>query len=248
MASKGKKPYSPKGKKKPGKEEVKLLADRAAARAKGEVPKPMPEPMPEPKSAPGPEEEAYDPKAATEAWRAASTIRSTEREKKWDPSYVDQVKRLCRLGMTDTEIALFFEIKIQTFWMWRAKHPDFVAALRTGREFAHERVERAAYQCAVGFTIQEIKLFHHQGMVVEHPVDVYYPPDGKLAMRWLESARAKKWANPNKVELSGPGGKPVEIENMDSKELAKRIAFTLLAGLPQKPVIEATATEVEPAK
>lgn len=243
MASKGKKPYSPKGKKKPSADEVKLLADRAAARAKGEKPKPLPGP----KVAAEPEEEIYDPKAATEAYRAASATR-VDREKKWDPSYVDQVKRLCRLGLTDNEIALYFEIKIQTFWMWRAKHPDFVAALRTGREFAHERVERAAYQCAVGYTIQEIKLFHHQGMVVEHPVDVYYPPDGKLAMRWLESARAKKWANPNKVELSGPGGKPVEIENMDSKELAKRIAFTLLAGLPQKPVIEATATEVEPAK
>jgi transposase-like protein len=49
---------------------------------------------------------------------------------------------MCLAGATDTEIADEIGVSVTTLYNWRAKYPEFLAAIRYGKEHADERVER----------------------------------------------------------------------------------------------------------
>jgi Homeodomain-like domain len=49
---------------------------------------------------------------------------------------------MCLAGATDTEIADEIGVSVTTLYNLRAKYPEFLAAIRYGKEHADERVER----------------------------------------------------------------------------------------------------------
>ncbi|MBL8304341.1 MAG: hypothetical protein JNM26_16435, partial [Ideonella sp.] len=77
--------------------------------------------------------------------------------------YVEQVRKLCRLGATEEEIADFFSVSIQTTYNWRDAHPEFLEALRAGKMEADANVSDRLYSRALGYSHPEEKIFQSEG-------------------------------------------------------------------------------------
>jgi hypothetical protein len=60
--------------------------------------------------------------------------------------------RICQAGFTDQELADLFGVSVRTINIWKARHVDFLQALKAGKTEADDRVERALYQKAIGYS------------------------------------------------------------------------------------------------
>ena len=126
----------------------------------------------------------------------------------YKPEYVEQAKKLCLLGATDIELADFFKVSIATIYRWRNTHEKFCEAVCAGKEFADERVERAFYQRAVGYTFQSEKVFQFQGAIVRADTREHVPPDPSAGFNWLKNRRGDRWRD--KIETQHSGGFAIE--------------------------------------
>jgi hypothetical protein len=110
------------------------------------------------------------------------------------PEYTEQARKLCRNGATDREIADILGVCVRTFYRWRAEYDDFAEALKVGKEFADDRVERALYERACGYEYSDVKIFHPSGAKepVIVPVTVHVPADVGAARQWLAARRPQQ--------------------------------------------------------
>ena len=67
------------------------------------------------------------------------------------PEFNGEVERLCGLGVTDTDICLFFDVSVTTLNKWKERHPEFFVALLRGKQEADNAVAAALYNNAVGY-------------------------------------------------------------------------------------------------
>ncbi len=120
----------------------------------------------------------------------------------YTPALAGVAERLCRNGATDPEIAEILGICVRTLYRWRNEHEAFAAALRAGKDLADDRVERALYQRAVGYTARAEKVVTRRGraepVVVSH--EVHIPADVRAAMHWLAVRRPTPWARRSEAE------------------------------------------------
>jgi hypothetical protein len=107
------------------------------------------------------------------------------------PEYAEQARKLCRNGATDREIADILGVCVRTFYRWRAEYDAFAEALKVGKEFADDRVERALYERACGYEYGDVKIFHPSGAKepVIVPIIVHVPADVGAAKQWLATRR-----------------------------------------------------------
>lgn len=121
--------------------------------------------------------------------------------------FADQARKLCELGATDREIADFFEVDVRTVYRWKHAHDAFCQALRGGKAFADDRVERSLFQRAIGYEQDEVKIFMPAN--AENPV--YAPfiakvaPDTTAAIFWLKNRRPERWRDKQEIEHSASG-------------------------------------------
>ena len=124
----------------------------------------------------------------------------------YKPEYVDQAAKLCALGATDDEIADFFGVTRTTIYRWKIEHEEFCNAIKSAKEAANERVERSLYQKAVGYTFDTVKIFQHQGEVINAPYREHVPPDTTAAIFWLKNRRKESWRD--KFAIGGADDMP----------------------------------------
>jgi hypothetical protein len=67
------------------------------------------------------------------------------------PEYTEQVEKLCRSGSTDKDLALFFNVSVNTIDNWKKRYPDFFLALLKGKQEADANVAEALYRNVIGF-------------------------------------------------------------------------------------------------
>lgn len=150
--------------------------------------------------------------------------RKTGRPSSFKPEFVEQAKKLCALGATDVELADFFKVSINTIGNWKAQHPDFLGALKLGKEAADERVSTSLYQRAMGYTHEAVKIFMPAG--AKKPVLVPYrehvPPDTTAMIFWLKNRRPAEWRERSHVEHTGADGGPIETMDMTAREVVER--------------------------
>jgi transposase len=108
---------------------------------------------------------------------------------KYRPEYVDQARVLCEEGMTDKELARFFGVAKTTIYEWQFAHPEFAAAMKLGKDPANDRLERRAYEVAMGYTAticEAVKVKAEDGTEVVQLVEkeVEIPPNPDM-LRWL---------------------------------------------------------------
>ncbi len=107
--------------------------------------------------------------------------------------YNKKARKLSKLGLTDAQMADFFEVSISTFLMWKGKYPVFLKALAGGKKVADEQVVRALYNRAVGYDHPETKVFNHQGEIITEDIVKHVPPDPGAAKLWLTNRRPDEW-------------------------------------------------------
>lgn len=146
---------------------------------------------------------------------------------KYTPEHAEQALKLCRMGATNAVLADFFDVSMRTIWMWSATHEEFQAALKEGREAFDDMVERSLAQRAIGYDYVTEKVFNANGEVLRAETREHVPADVGAAKHWLGLRRKEQWASPDKIELTGKDGGPIETETRSDIEIAQRIAFAL---------------------
>src|SRR5579863_8818590 len=94
--------------------------------------------------------------------------RPVGRPSEYRHTHPETAKRLCELGLTDAEIAQFFDIAPGTFYRWKHEFPQFREAVTRGKELADDVVEASLFKSAVGHTHEAVKIFMPAG--AEKPV------------------------------------------------------------------------------
>ncbi|MCC6172052.1 MAG: hypothetical protein IT481_08490 [Gammaproteobacteria bacterium] len=170
---------------------------------------------------------------------------SRGRPSSYQPDYATQAKKLCELGARDVDLADFFGVTINTIANWKTRYPDFLAALKLGKDQVDDRVERALVQRALGYTFDSVKIFlpKDSRRPVKVPIREHVPPDVTACIFWLKNRRRDQWRDVHKLEHTGRDGGPIEThETMSDIDLARRIAFALARGT-QTPAAPAPAAE-----
>jgi len=155
--------------------------------------------------------------------------RGKGRPSSYKPEFAIQARKLCELGATDAELADFFDVSDRTIYRWSNEHDDFCQALKAGKDAADERVVRALYHKAIGYTHDAVKIF----MPKDAPAPVYapyrehVPPSDTAAIFWLKNRRREEWRD--RVTHEGAADAPLAVADMtDQTDRAKALAQILI--------------------
>ena len=131
------------------------------------------------------------------------------RKKKYTPDWNAEAYRMALLGLTDEQLAGYFEINRATLHRYKKEFPSFAKAIEEGKTKADGKVAESLFKRAIGCTVSETKtktVIDESGIeqiveVVETVSEI--PPDTRAAAQWLNNRQPSKWRN--RVET------PVEI-------------------------------------
>ena len=117
--------------------------------------------------------------------------------------YADFAREMCKLGATDVEVARGLGISLSCLWSWQGTYEPFFRAFLEGKDACDDRVERALYHRAVGYSHPSVKIMNHQGTPVVVPYVEHLPPDVGAASRWLKSRRKEQWGERQELSIKG---------------------------------------------
>jgi hypothetical protein len=116
--------------------------------------------------------------------------------------YCEQARKLCLLGLTDKEMAKYFEITEKTLNNWKNDYPEFLQSLKEGKENADANVAISFYKRALGYEHPEDKIFNNNGAAMIVPTIKHYPPDSAACLSWLKNRQPDKWRDKHEVAHS----------------------------------------------
>ena len=114
----------------------------------------------------------------------------------------------------------------RTLLNWKKDHPEFLEALKLGKENADDRVERSLYNRAVGYSFESVKVFQFQGAIIEAPITEHVPPDTTAGIFWLKNRRPDLWRDVKAIE----GTVKVEDDRTE-EERARALALLVARGV-----------------
>lgn len=141
--------------------------------------------------------------------KARKALKTKGRPTDYKAVYAGQAKKLCQLGATDFELADFFKVDTRTIYRWKHVYPAFCQSLVAGKEKADDRVERALFNRAVGYSFESEKLWSYMGLVTRATTVEHVAPDPGAAMSWLKNRKPDDWRE--KIEHSGKIDSDVRI-------------------------------------
>jgi hypothetical protein len=135
--------------------------------------------------------------------------------------HCETVRKLCLIGLTDKQIADFFDISQVTLDTWKREHPEFLMSIKAGKEIADAEVGAALYQRAIGYSCPDIVTASYLGEITIEKVTKHYPPDTIAGMFWLKNRQPEKFRDRHEIEHSGTISKVDELlgkvdEQMDN--------------------------------
>lgn len=137
------------------------------------------------------------------------------RPSKYKAEYVKIAQKMCEMGATVADLSFAFEVAESSIRLWAVKNKAFSAALRIGREPADDKVERAVFERAIGYSHPDMDIRVVEGQIIQTPITKHYPPDMKAALGWLYNRKPDSW-HPN-PEGAGKEG----LEGVISKLIEK---------------------------
>lgn len=119
------------------------------------------------------------------------------------PEYARQAFQFCLLGATDARLAELFEVSEVTIGAWKKGNPEFLGAIRAGREQADAKVATSLYKRALGYDYEDSHVSAFQGDVTVTPIKKHVPADVAAASLWLRNRQPDRWRDKQQVEHSG---------------------------------------------
>lgn len=146
-----------------------------------------------------------------------------------------------RAAMTNFEAATYFGVSEFTFCEWMAKDPEFAICMRVNKQLADERVERALYHRALGFSVraEEVKL-NPDGSVVRAQVIKHIPPDVGAAVFWLKNRQPHLWKDKIDVSANIDGEVKLTEDKADDPRLLAMAVLDVLQQVAYKKIDDAT--------
>ena len=100
--------------------------------------------------------------------------------------FADQVEKLCKRGMVDTDLADFFNISVRTLNRWKHKYPEFWQSMRRGKLIADSKVAAALYKSGIGDVyIEEEKIVQGKNGYEIVTIKKQVPPNVTAQKFWL---------------------------------------------------------------
>jgi transposase-like protein len=132
----------------------------------------------------------------------------------YDPECIKIVKAMAKLGATNADLASEFEVSHATIDNWMIKHPEFLGALKEGKEAFDQRIERSLAQKAIGYERPVVKTTtfeNEDGGTTVSTVEYveHVPPDTTACIFWLKNRKPKEWRD--RHEFSGDPENPLQI-------------------------------------
>lgn len=134
--------------------------------------------------------------------KAPEDLKKRGRHSLFQPEYIIQGAKLCRLGATDADMADFFGISVDTLNEWRKANPEFAASLKAAKDALDAQVEQSLFRRAMGYEHPAVKIFNHQGVAMTVDYTERYPPDTTAMIFWLKNRQREKWRDKQDVEHS----------------------------------------------
>ena len=110
--------------------------------------------------------------------------RQKNSENKYKPEFIESIRKLRRLGLTNNEIASYYEISNGTLRSWLSRYPDFKYQYDLGGVDSSANVADTLYKKAVGFEKEETFVTPSGKKVT---ADKYYQPDFKAIQYYLKN-------------------------------------------------------------
>ena len=170
--------------------------------------------------------------------RKAITKKKTGRPTKYQESYAQQAHQLCLLGATDKDLARALGVSRATIKAWKHSQPEFLAALKSGKDEADANVADRLYARAMGFEHPETKILQHGGNVIKVETTKRYPPDTTAGIFWLKNRRPEYWRD----------DKHINVTTTEKQELIVNLPPELarMLKIDRGDIIEGEAAEVVP--
>ena len=124
-------------------------------------------------------------------------------------TYPEQARKLHLLGMTDEEVAEFFEVDKSTIYDWDKAHPEFADSRARGKIPADAKVAERLYHRALGYHHEDTHISTYEGNVTMTPIVKHYPPDTQAASWWLKNRQPRRWKD--KSEVTGANDGPLIV-------------------------------------
>lgn len=173
------------------------------------------------------------------------TRNKTGPKREFTEEQLRQVDLLAKLGASDKQLALFFEVGIGTVEKWTATHPEFVEARKRGGLTADMKVAQSLYKRATGYSYIEEEYtavtdpetgrkLPLNEMAFVKKIKKIVIPDTKAAIHWLRIRQRQTWSVVDEM-LHRHTGKiehlhrklqeiPVEELSLDAQKLLFEIA------------------------
>jgi hypothetical protein len=139
------------------------------------------------------------------------------RETAYKNSFAKVVEKMCHLGLSDKELADFFEVSKQTLYTWKGKHPAFAEAIKRGKQVSDAEVANKLYKRAIGYSHKEDKIFIHRGKPVVVSTLKHYPPDTAAIKFWLTNKQKDIWKDRQDHGIDFNSMTDEQLDNIISK-------------------------------
>lgn len=140
------------------------------------------------------------------------------RPSKYREEFCLAVEYMAKAGMTDAQMAEKLEISEASFHVWKKEYPQFLEAIKRGKEEPDDIVERSLFERATGYVNRNaVKIFMPAGAdsPVYAPYEEHVAPDVTAQIFWLKNRRPEAWRD--KQELKHTGGISVTLSALDAK-------------------------------
>lgn len=118
--------------------------------------------------------------------------------------YIDLAYKYALLGITDAQLAEYFEVSERTLNTWKDKHPEFLQSLKAGKDVADAQVADKLFTRAMGYTYTEKKVVKVDGKIKEEvTIEKQVPPDTTAQIFWLKNRQSANWRDKQEVEHTG---------------------------------------------
>lgn len=143
------------------------------------------------------------------------------------------IKKLVTRGFTDEEVAQCLKIKPQTYYNWQKKHPEFFESVKDWKLGADEKVERALFERACGYShpdtkpqwVETIEIVNGKtvkaGKWVYADMVKHYPPDTPAATLWLKNRKPNEWRDKQDVDITDTRAVQTILDAMSPDEAEK---------------------------
>jgi len=169
---------------------------------------------------------------------AVSLIQNVDRKEQsltlYKPDHNRMAFWLALAGLNEYEMASVIGIADATLSVWKKTRPDFLAAIKAGRQEAIATAAHSLFRVGNGFTMEEEKVIPNRvkeynpdtGRVVKEYTELirtsvtkYYPPNVQALLKFLAVKYPEVWGDRSEVNINHTNTQAIDTSKLSKKKL-----------------------------